>query len=62
VAWEPAIKFTQAFMGVERVLYAMDYPYQYAVDEVGFMDEMDLSPEDKTRFFQTNAQAVFKIA
>ncbi len=62
VAWEPAVKFTQAFMGMERVLYAMDYPYQYAVDEVGMLDAMDLPLEDKARFFQTNAQAVFKIA
>ncbi|MCI1191517.1 amidohydrolase family protein [Calidifontimicrobium sp. SYSU G02091] len=62
VAWEPAVKFTQDFMGSDRVLYAMDYPYQYAVDEVGFLDAMDMPLADKTRFFQTNAQAVFKIA
>jgi 2,3-dihydroxybenzoate decarboxylase len=62
VAWEPAVKFTQEFMGTDRVLYAMDYPYQYAVDEVRFLDEMRMPLEDKTRFFQTNAQAVFKIA
>lgn len=29
-----AIKFTQSVIGVDRVLYAMDYPYQYTVDEV----------------------------
>jgi 5-carboxyvanillate decarboxylase len=61
VAWEHAIKFTQAFMGVDRVLYAMDYPYQYAVDEVTIMDQMTMAPEDKLKFFQTNAQTVFKI-
>jgi 2,3-dihydroxybenzoate decarboxylase len=61
VAWEPAVKFAQDFMGMDRVLYAMDYPYQHAVDEVSMMDNMALSPEDKRRFFQTNAEAVFKI-
>ena len=61
VAWEPAVKFTQDFMGMDRVLYAMDYPYQHAVDEVGVLDNMALSPEDKLRFFQTNAEALFKI-
>ena len=40
VAWEPAIKFTQDIVGVDRVMYAMDYPYQYAVDEVTAMDNM----------------------
>jgi 2,3-dihydroxybenzoate decarboxylase len=61
VAWEPAIKFTQSIVGVDRVLYAMDYPYQYAVDEVTAMDKMSMSAEDKKMFFQTNAQKVFKI-
>lgn len=62
VAWEPAIKFSQSILGVDRVLYAMDYPYQYQVDEVIAMDNMAMSAQDKKKFFQTNAQAVFKIA
>ena len=61
MAWEPAIKFTQSVVGVDRVLYAMDYPYQYAADEVVAMDKMSMSAEDKKKFFQTNAQTVFKI-
>ena len=62
VAWEPAIKFTQAFMGVDRVLYAMDYPYQHAVDEVIALDNMDMGLDAKRKFFQTNAETVFKLA
>lgn len=61
VAWPHAIKFAQDFMGVDRVMYAMDYPYQYAPDEVNMLDDMDIPLEDKTRFFQTNAQHVFKL-
>jgi 2,3-dihydroxybenzoate decarboxylase len=61
VAWEPAIKFTQDIVGVDRVMYAMDYPYQYAVDEVTVMDNMAMSAEIKKKFFQTNAESVFKI-
>jgi len=61
VAWEPAIKFTQSVIGVDRVLYAMDYPYQYAVDEVVAMDNMQMSAQDMKKFFQSNAETVFKI-
>ena len=61
VAWEPAIKFTQDIVGVDRVMYEMDYPYQYAADEVTAMDNMTMSAEVKKKFFQTNAEAVFKI-
>ncbi len=61
VAWEPAIKFTQSVIGADRVLYAMDYPYQYAVDEVVALDGMSMSAQDKKKFFQTNAEKLFKI-
>ncbi len=61
VAWEPAVRFTQEFMGADRVLYAMDYPYQYAVDEVIALDDMGIRDDHKRMFFQTNAETVFKI-
>lgn len=61
MAWEPAIRFTQQVLGVDRVLYAMDYPYQCPVEEVAALDNMDISADDKRRFFQTNAQAVFGL-
>jgi 2,3-dihydroxybenzoate decarboxylase len=61
VAWEPAIAFTQGVVGVERVLYAMDYPYQYAPEEVSALDRMAQSAEQKKMFFQTNAERVFGL-
>ena len=61
VAWEPAIKFTQDVIGKERVMYAMDYPYQCPAYEVEALDNMDMSAEDKKMFFQTNAERVFKL-
>jgi 2,3-dihydroxybenzoate decarboxylase len=42
-------------------MYAMDYPYQYAVEEVNVLDQMKMSDADKLAFFQTNAERVFKI-
>ena len=61
MAWEPAIKFTQDLVGVDRVLYAMDYPYQYAPEEVTALDGMSLCAQDMKKFFQTNAERVFGI-
>jgi 5-carboxyvanillate decarboxylase len=61
VAWEPGIKFCQQVLGVDRVLYAMDYPYQYEPGEVAKLDEMDMSDADKKKFFQTNAEKVFRV-
>jgi 2,3-dihydroxybenzoate decarboxylase len=61
VAWEPAVKFTQQVVGVDRVLYAQDYPYQYVLDEVRALDAMDMPASDKKAFFQTNAERIFKL-
>ena len=61
VAWEPAIRFAQEFMGVERVMYAMDYPYQHVLDEVIALDNMNMAPQAKHAFFQANAERLFKI-
>lgn len=59
--WEPSISFVQKLMGYDRVLYAMDYPYQYVAEEVTAMDNLPLSAEQKKMFFQTNAEALFKL-
>ncbi len=61
VAWEPAIKFVQSVIGVDRMMYAMDYPYQHSVEEVHILDKMQMPAADKKKFFQTNAEKLFKI-
>lgn len=59
--WEPSISLVQKLMGHDRVMYAMDYPYQYLMEEVTAMDNLPLSEEHKKMFFQTNAESLFKL-
>lgn len=59
--WEPAVRFAQQVLGVDRVLYAMDYPYEYEADEVRTLDSMDIPVAEKKKFFQTNAESVFSL-
>ena len=61
MAFPAAIEFCQKVIGVDRVMYAMDYPYQYEPDEVAVQDAMELSAADKRAFFQTNAERVFTL-
>lgn len=61
VGWEPAIKFCQEVMGPDRVIYAMDYPYQQSYDEVAAYDRMQMSDEDKKLLMEDNARHVFRI-
>lgn len=59
--WSPAITFCQNVLGADRVLYAMDYPYQFVAEEVIASDQMAMSDADRKKFFQTNAQRVFGL-
>ena len=61
MAWQPAIMFTQSVIGVDRVLYAMDYPYQFVPEEVKTHDDLPISDVDKKKLFQTNAEKVFNL-
>ena len=61
MAWAPVIMFMQQVVGVDRVMYAMDYPYQYDIAEVKVTDEMPISDADKKKFYQTNAERIFKL-
>jgi 2,3-dihydroxybenzoate decarboxylase len=61
VPWAPAITFAQSVLGVERVLYAMDYPYQFRIEEVTLTDDLPISAADKKRLFQTNAEQLFRL-
>jgi len=61
MAWAPVITFVQSVLGMDRVLYAMDYPYQFEPDEVKATDALPISDADKTKLFQTNAERVFRL-
>ena len=61
VAWAPAIKFTQEVVGEDRVMYAMDYPYQFHADEVRTHDTLDIPLATKKKLMQTNAERWFRL-
>ena len=60
MAWAPVITFVQSVLGMDRVLYAMDYPYQFEPDEVTATDNLPISDADKKKLFQTNAERVIR--
>jgi 5-carboxyvanillate decarboxylase len=61
MGWEPAILFCQQVMGVDNILYAMDYPYEFNSEEVIATDNLPISDADKLKLYQTNAERVFNL-
>lgn len=62
MAWEPPILYAQSVLGMDRVLYAMDYPYQFVPEEVRVTDNLPIGEEDKRKLYQTNAERVFHLS
>jgi 2,3-dihydroxybenzoate decarboxylase len=56
VPWGPALKMSQELLGVDHVIYAMDYPYEFRAEEVTLSDNLDMTPAVKKKFFQTNIE------
>ena len=61
MAWEPPILYAQSVLGVDRVMYAMDYPYQFVPEEVMVTDNLPISAADKRKLYQSNAEIVFSL-
>jgi 2,3-dihydroxybenzoate decarboxylase len=61
MAWAPPILYAQSVLGMDRVMYAMDYPYQFVPEEVTVTDNLPISDDDKKKLYQTNAEKVFKL-
>jgi 2,3-dihydroxybenzoate decarboxylase len=61
VADPDPILFVRDVIGADRMMYAMDYPWQFEPGEVGILDELPLDNAGKKQFFEDNARRVFRI-
>ncbi|MFI6929603.1 amidohydrolase family protein [Streptomyces sp. NPDC050287] len=61
MAWEPAIMFARQVVGADRVLYAMDYPFQAALSEVEVHERLPIADHEKQTLFETAARSVFGL-
>lgn len=59
--WQTEVLFVRDMVGADRVMYAMDYPYQYEPEEVAIQDALPISDEEKYEFFEGIATKIFKL-
>lgn len=59
--WTEDVMYVRQKMGADRVMYAMDYPYQYEPAEVAEQDALPISDEEKFEFFEGIATRVFDL-
>jgi 2,3-dihydroxybenzoate decarboxylase/5-carboxyvanillate decarboxylase len=56
-----ALDFSIKQLGVDNVLWAIDYPYQPSAPAVAFMDSAPVSPAEREKLYHGNAERVFHI-
>jgi 2,3-dihydroxybenzoate decarboxylase/5-carboxyvanillate decarboxylase len=56
------LKYVIEVLGVDNVMWAIDYPYQAAPGSVEFMNAAPVAEADREKLFHRNAERVFKIA
>jgi 2,3-dihydroxybenzoate decarboxylase len=59
--WSPAVRTCQEILGADRVLFAVDYPFEDEDDAVARAAAISMSRRDAASFFHLNAERVFKI-
>lgn len=60
--YEPQLQMTLQVMGPERVLYAVDYPFEDQGEAVRLLEAMSLNDRQKKLLCEDNARRVFKIS
>ena len=48
-------------LGVDRVLFSVDYPFEEVADAAGWFDNAEISEADRMKIGRTNAQRLFNL-
>ena len=59
--WNPVLEFVCSVLGAEKVLFAVDYPYESSKTAVDFMDTSTISDAEKEKICHLNAERLLKL-
>jgi 5-carboxyvanillate decarboxylase len=59
--WAPVLRFCIEAVGADNIMFAIDYPYQTIEAAVRFLDEAEISDEDRRKIYYRNAERIFGI-
>jgi 5-carboxyvanillate decarboxylase len=59
--WAPVLRFCIEAVGADNIMFAIDYPYQTTEDAVRFLDQAEITDEDRRKIYHRNAERIFGI-
>lgn len=57
----PALRYAIELLGAERIMWAIDYPYEVMPPAVKFMNEVAINEADRAQIFHRTAETIFHI-
>ena len=57
--WDPAVRFVEEVVGEDRLMFAIDYPYEKCKQQVDQAAHIELKSPEK--FYHQNAERIFKL-
>ncbi len=61
IFWEPVVKFVASVLGTDKVLFAVDYPFEFNKEAAEFVESMNMSKQDKEKICHLNAEKLLKL-
>ncbi|MEJ1966972.1 MAG: amidohydrolase family protein [Gammaproteobacteria bacterium] len=62
VNWVPALELCLKVLGPDKIMWAVDYPYQETVEATQWLNDAPISDDDRAKIFHKNAERLFKIS
>ncbi len=59
--WQPAFLCAYLALGADRILFAVDYPYESNKEAVQFMDTALICDSDKEKIYHLNAEKLLAL-
>ena len=61
IFWPPALKFVSSVLGVDKVLFAVDFPYESMMEAAQFIESMPMGDGDKAKICHMNAEKLLGL-
>ena len=59
--WQPVLQFVSSVLGSDRILFAVDYPYESSEEAVQFIESLQMDDGDKERICHLNAEKLLRL-
>jgi predicted TIM-barrel fold metal-dependent hydrolase len=62
IAWLPALQFVSSVLGVDKILFAADYPFESMKEAVQFMDNVPISDSEREKIYHLNTEKLLALS